>query len=281
LSRAAPRALLLAALAAAAAACAPAQRAAPAPVAEQAPAAAQTPRTPAPGGELHAPFTRLLERVVSDGRVDYAELARREPELQAYLADLAAVDTAALDRRAALAFWVNAYNAFTLELVVERTPGLRSIMEIPANERWTDERWEAGGRRWSLRGIERDALRPLGDPRIHAALVRASRSCPDLAAEAYVPERLDAQLDAAVRGFLADRFKGLSWGAGGDGLFDADDVLRLSRVFDWYGEDFAAQGPLVDFVLRYAPAEAVAFARAHREELGVEYLEWDWSLNGR
>lgn len=277
--RAARAAPWLAALLAAAG-CAPAERAAT-PPRPPAPPAGASQATSAADGALHAPFSALLAGVVDDGRVDYGELKRREPELRAYVASLAAADTASLDRRAALAFWIDAYNAFTLALIVEHMPGLQSVMDIPADQRWTDARWDAGGRRWSLLEIERDALRPLGDPRIHAALVRGSRSCPDLPPEAFVPERIDVQLDAAMRRFLADRFKGLSWGAGGDGPFDADLVLRLSRVFDWYGRDFTAHGPLVDFLLRYAPADAVAFIQANREDLGVEYLDWDWSLNGR
>src|SRR5262249_1655750 len=144
----------------AATACAPAERTAPAvtPL-----AALAGPREGSVAdGALHAPFTRLLARVVDGGRVDYAALKRSEPELDAYLASLARADTAALDRPAALAFWIDAYNAFTLKLVVERMPGLQSIMDIPSAERWSDARWVAGGRRWSLVEIERDALRPLG-----------------------------------------------------------------------------------------------------------------------
>ncbi len=229
---------------------------------------------------LHEPYGRLLADCVHGSRVDYAALRRRRAELDAYLATLAATDPSGLDRRAALAFWINASNALTLRMVLDQPAGLASVMDIPVAQRWNAERWEVRGQRLSLEAITNGILRPLGDPRALFALCLASRSGPDLAAEAYEPDRLDAQLDAAVARLLADRDRGLSWIEDEPGLLGESSTLRLSPLFDWYRGDLAAEGSLTAWLLRYAPPEAAAFLRRHADDLAVESLDYDWSLNG-
>jgi len=230
----------------------------------------------------HAAFTALLAETVRAGVVDYAGLAQRQERLDDYLATLGATDPATLSGNALKAFWINAYNAFTLKLMLEHLPGIESIKDIPAGQRWKAERWKVHDRAWSLDAIEHEILRPLGDPRIHFAIVCASRSCPDLASAAYEAETLDQQLDTATRGFLADTRKGLSYGTEEGFFFGVNQRLRLSALFDWFGEDFVKRsGSVTDFVLAYAPADAAAFIREHRAELSIRYLDYDWSLNDR
>ena len=254
--------------------------------AQAAPEAAQAapeagPDADHPGDALHAPFDALLRAHVRDGRVDYEALGKRRDALQSYLDALARVDLAALDGPAAKALWINAYNAATLALILERLPGLGSIKDIPSNQRWKAVRWTVGGRKVSLDAMEHEWLRPMGDARIHFAIVCASRGCPDLAGKAYLPGRLDAQLDAAARRFLADPFKGLDTGDD-EGFFGTDHELRLSPIFKWFQADFVRDaGSVVDYVLRYAEPADVAYLREHRDDLDVEWLDYDWSLNGR
>ena len=231
---------------------------------------------------LHAPYDALLRQFVRDGVVDYTGLSARRDELQGYLRALAATDPDALSRDEQAALWINAYNAFTLELMLEYLGRIDGIKDISSGKRWKHERWDVGGTRYSLDQIEHEILRPRGDARVHFALVCASVSCPDLRAEAYVGATLDAQLDDAARHFLADTSKGLRT-AMESGFFGGDDpTLYLSKIFDWFEEDFEGDGQdVVDFVLRYAPAEDAAFIRRHRDDLDVDHMDYDWSLNGR
>ncbi len=209
---------------------------------------------------LHAEWDALLAAHVSGGAVDYAGLAAEEARLDRYLATLAAADVAALAENERLALWINAYNAYTVKAILRRWPGVKSIMETPLV--WKEVAWDVGGRKWSLDQIENEILRKeFREPRIHFAIVCASKSCPDLAPEAYVAARLDAQLDRQTRAFLADRTKGLALEGG---------RVRVSKVFEWFAGDF---GDVVEFVRRHVP-EVPKGAR-------VEYFEYDWKLNGK
>jgi len=231
---------------------------------------------------LHAPLTGLLSAHVENGVVDYAGLKESEAALDAYLAALARVDPETLERDDALAFWINGYNAFTLKLMLERYPGIESIKDIPSSKRWKAKRWAVMGKRYSLDQIEHEILRPMGEPRIHFAIVCASFSCPDLAPEAFLAETLDDQLTAATKLFLANRDKGLSFGKEAGWLYGTNYVLHVSKIFDWFEKDFkTSDRSVVEFVLKYAPDDAVAFIKKHRKDLDVEHLSYDWSLNGR
>ncbi|RMG44243.1 MAG: DUF547 domain-containing protein [Acidobacteria bacterium] len=235
------------------------------------------------GTGLHAGWDRLLRAFVAGGEVDYACLKRYERELDEYLAALAEADpeTGSVDARKAL--WINAYNAFTTKLILERYPGIASIKEIARKDRWLARRWDVGGTLYSLDEIEHQILRKrFGDPRIHFAIVCASRSCPDLAPEAYSAERLDEQLDRAARSFLADERKGARTAVERGWFGGKRPTLYLSSIFKWFAEDFQKSGgSVVDFVLPFLEPEDRAFVRLHRGQLAVAYLDYDWSLNGR
>ena len=236
---------------------------------------------PSAAARLHAPFDRLLKAHVSDGVVDYAGLKRAVGDLDGYLTDLSKVEPASLDKPSRFAFWINAYNAFTLKLILERYPKLESIRDIPGGDRWDAERWPVHGELFSLTAIEHEILRPMGDPRIHFAINCASKSCPDLSSDVYLPETLDAQLDAATRDFLTDPVKGLRTEIDA-GFFGTDYELQVSKLFDWFEEDFEQHsGNVPDYVLPFASKTDAAFIRAHREDLDLEFLDYDWTLNGR
>lgn len=240
----------------------------------------------------HAGWDALLRAhvaVASDGRasrVDYAALQAKRPALKAYLAELSAVAPAeyrSWTREQRLAFLVNAYNAFTVELVLTRYPDLKSIKDLGSlfQSPWKKDFFTLLGEPRSLDGVEHGLVRAPGafdDPRIHFALNCASVGCPMLRNEAYVAARLDAQLDDAARRFLADRSRNRHDAAAG--------ALRVSKIFDWYREDFekghrGIRSP-AQFLAGYADllADDAAARTAIREaRLPLRFLDYDWTLN--
>lgn len=241
---------------------------------------AQDPALLGPFDHTHAAFDAILGRYVQDGRVDYAGLAADPAGLSTYLARLAAVseeDAATWTREQHIAFWIDAYNAFTLRVVLEHLPidSIRSIGLLPfaAFREPVSEFRSRGGARLSLEDIEkRVLLEELGEPRVHFAINCASASCPALLPRAWRAEDLDATLDSATRAFLADPTKN-RWDP-------ATRTLALSKIFDWYEADFVrAAGDVPTFVRRYAPPEMAAGIAAG--DYTVVYLDYDWALNAR
>jgi hypothetical protein len=203
-------------------------------------------------------------------RVDYAALAR-DPAWKDLLASLAAAREPA-SRDARLAFWIDAYNVLAMDMVVRNQP-LASIRDVGSLLRpvWKRPAGRAADRAVTLDEIEHGILRPLGEPRVHVAIVCASTSCPSLAREPFRADRLDAQLDAAARAFVASREKGAR--IEGDGV-------RISKIFSWFAEDFAAGGGVLAFVRRHATPDFAASIDALGPDPRISYLEYDWSLNG-
>ncbi len=249
---------------------------------EEAVAVQTVPPLPAPpehSPDLWEGYRTLLEQFVHQGRIDYAGLKNEEDSLDAVLDAIATVEPETLDRPHLVAFWINAYNAITLKLILEHLPSIESIKDIPSGQRWKDERWIIHGKGYSLDHIEHEILRPLGDPRIHFALVCAALSCPDLRPEPYMPETLDEQLHDAGETFLGNREKGAAT-AMEEGIFSTSPTLRISKIFDWFEGDFEERaGSVVDFVLAYLPQEEASFVRKHRDDLDIAYFDYDWSLN--
>ena len=182
-----------------------------------------------------------------------------------------------------MAFLINAYNAFTVELVLTRYPKLASIKELGGflQSPWQQKFVPLLGETVSLDGIEHQMLRARGrydDPRIHFAVNCASIGCPSLREEAYVAERLDAQLDEQARRFMSDRSRN-RWSV-------AAQKLELSKIFDWYGEDFQLGHRGIGSVKAFCAgfANELADAPADRERIrsqrvAVSHLAYDWALN--
>lgn len=231
----------------------------------------------------HATWDALLKKhvvLVSGGnasQVRYAEFARDRAALKGYLDALSGVGEAEFrgwSKPQQMAFLVNAYNAFTVELILANYP-VKSIKDIGSdlfNNRWKRKFFTLLGRDASLDQIEHEMLRKPGsydEPRVHFAVNCASIGCPMLREEAYVAVKLDAQLEEQAVRFLSDRSRNRI--AGGR--------LEVSRLFDWYKEDFA---PLERFLARYAailggpPAEPKPIAEG---SMPVSYLEYEWTLN--
>ncbi|MFG0317403.1 MAG: DUF547 domain-containing protein [Planctomycetota bacterium JB042] len=214
----------------------------------------------------HAPFDAILRAVVRDERVDYAAVRKNHlPALDAYLDRIAPFDRALLPPRDRLAFDLNLYNATMIRAVVER---------LEADPDWTPAHDDfavfreplvrVGGRTITLNALENDVIRPESDePRVHVALVCAAVSCPPLLPRAYVPGDLEETLDANMRRFLTD---------GKRNRIDRDaERLALSRIFEWYADDFGGRARLAEFVDRYVEGDVGDFE--------VTFLEYDWSLN--
>lgn len=180
----------------------------------------------------HTLFNNVLGKYVSDqgGLVDYAGLRKDTVGLDAYIAALARAPLAELGRSERLALLINAYNAFTLRLILDRYP-VKSIKDIPTDLRWDAKRWNVGGNTWSLNQIEHEQIRPhFKEPRIHFALVCAARGCPPLRNEAYVAGKLEEQLEAQAQYVHTH-----------EGWFQFDakkGVARLTSLYKWYGGDF-------------------------------------------
>lgn len=221
--------------------------------------------------ELLEKHTRAVEDIAST-RVDYSAVSR-DPDWHLLLRSLEASQAGALEGREKLAFWINAYNILAIEIVARNYP-VASIKDVGSLLRpvWKRQAGTIDGSDVTLDGIEHRTLRPLGDPRIHGAIVCASLSCPPLRREPYRAENLDAQLDDNMRRWLADPRKGAVVGPD-------DRTLRVSSIFKWFAEDFEPQGGVPAFLERYGPEQVRALLHEEGERVRLRYLDYDWSLN--
>ena len=223
----------------------------------------------------HELFDQVLQKYVdSQGRVDYAGLKSDPGMLKSYL-DLLAVN-APSDKatfQTGLAFWINAYNALTIKGVVDNYP-TTSVRKIKLFGGFFSRiKFQVGGRSYTLDNIEHDIIRyKYGDPRIHFALVCASIGCPILERRAFVPKTLEGQLDNATAKFINNPEKVR--------LNRENRMLYLSKIFEWYAEDFEdTHDSVINFIAEYLPETDAAFLEKERVQL--QYLEYDWSLNAQ
>jgi len=225
-------------------------------------------------GDLYA---RVLERYtvpvddIASTRVDYAAL-RTSEEWGALVRSLQESDPRRLSsREEKLAFWINAYNILAIDLVRRHYP-IDSIRSIggPLSPVWKKTAGEIAGRPYTLHEIEHEILRPMGEPRIHAAIVCASLSCPPLRREPYRAANLEAQLDDNVHRWLADPRKGAR-------IDRSARTLYLSPILDWFADDFG--DGVLPFVATHLPVEEAGWIQAQGRALRVRYFDYDWSLN--
>lgn len=231
--------------------------------------------TPAAGVQApafdHGIWDRLLtDYVDGEGRVSYARLQEDdEAALGAYLDALASADPHVWPKAEQLAFWINAYNAGTVAAVLQGESAESLLGRGKLFRLW---KFEVAGKRRTLDEIEHKILRKeFVEPRLHFAIVCASTSCPRLRAEAYEASRLDAQLDEQAHAFVNDparnRFESTA------------SRVQLSKIFDWFEDDFTRNGPLLHFVARHVEDDATrAWLRSARD-IEVRHLDYDWTLN--
>ena len=240
----------------------------------------------------HAAWTALLKKhvVLLDGgkasQVRYTGMLTDHAALKAYLAQLSSVSAAAFDgysKPQQMAFLINAYNAYTVELILTKYPKLESIRDLGSftTKPWGIKNIPLLGTTMTLDNIEHDTLRAKGrfdDPRVHFAVNCASISCPMLREEAFVAERLEAQLDEQALRFMSDRSR--------NRFNVSSGKLELSKIFDWYGGDFKLGhkgiASLPAFAAKYAVQLTDAPADRERikgKDISVSFLDYDWKLN--
>lgn len=224
----------------------------------------------------HAAFDALVADVVKpDGsgynRVDYDGVKARLPDLRAYIAALEAADPAAMSRNEAHAYWINLYNAKTLEVVAEAYP-VKSIKDIDLGGSlfgggpWKARIMTVSGRDLSLDMIEHDIVRPLfSDPMSHYGLNCASYSCPNLATRAFTGSNVDALLEENARAYVGHP----------RGVVVKGGRITASKIYDWYADDFGGEGNLKDHWTRLADAEKAAEIAA----AAIGRFTYDWSIN--
>lgn len=227
----------------------------------------------------HSAWNALLKKYVDqDGLVNYqtwhASTEDRR-KLASYLASLSqASPKLNAKREAKLAFWINAYNAVTISGILKEYP-TSSIRNHTAKlfgyNIWHDYQLYVGGTPYSLDTMEHKILRKLSEPRIHFAIVCASIGCPKLLNEAYVPKRLEGQLELNAKDFFS-RPQNFKYDESG-GRFE------LSAILDWFEEDFGEnRAAVLRRIAAWLPT-AKTQAAARQGSDAVSYLSYDWELN--
>jgi Protein of unknown function, DUF547 len=207
----------------------------------------------------HSVWNDLLKKHVSTtGKVNYKGFKEDLEILDSYMRSLNEnAPSESATKEARLAYWINAYNAVTIRLIVVNYP-LTSITKLDGGKPWDVKRYSNGGKKMSLNDIENNILRPMGDARIHFALNCAAKSCPPILNEAFTAENVNKLLEQRTRQFINSSRTVIE-----------KDAIKVSKVFDWYGKDF---GNVVDFVNKYAKVKASKTAK-------VTFADYDWSLN--
>lgn len=227
----------------------------------------------------HSAYDRLLKKHVDeDGYADYAawkNSASDRRALQQYLVHLSrASRRKQASREARLAFWINAYNAVTIEGILREYPtdSIRNhTAKLVGYNIWEDLPLQVGGEAYSLKQIEHEILRTMDEPRIHFAIVCASVGCPRLLDEAYTAGKLEEQLSNNARDFFS-RSKNLR-------LESSSGTLYLSSILDWFGEDFGQnRSQRMQYLFEYFPANVQEALKNGRIQ-EIAYLDYDWSLN--
>jgi hypothetical protein len=237
----------------------------------------------------HRPWNDLLKQHVqwnpagTASAVDYAGFSKDRVKLNAYLKSLSTVskqEYSLWPLAEQQAFLINAYNAYTVELILTRYPKLESIKDLGSlfSSPWKQRFFSLLGEKRSLDDVEHSLLRGdkrYQDPRIHFAVNCASIGCPALRDEAFTSAKLAVQLeDQSVR-FLSDQTRN---------RFDSKTSLySISKIFDWYGDDFLKHsGGVKTFIARRADKlrlPASATAKVKQAQFEIEYANYDWSLN--
>lgn len=212
--------------------------------------------------KLHDLWDELLQNHVSDfGEVDYDGFKTDHKKLLGYIRvlQIAKEKHTLATKQDRLAFWINAYNALTIDLILRNYP-IKSIKDI--KDPWDQRLWKFGNQWMNLSDIEHKILRPMNEPRIHFAIVCASVSCPKLQNKAFIASSIDVQLTEATREFLADSSKNEL----------SKDHIKISKIFKWFKKDFEINGSLVDFLNTYSDLEVSESAKK-------SYSDYNWDLN--
>ena len=206
--------------------------------------------------------TFLKKYVSATGDVDYKSIKANKKELDAITKTFSATSVLpSWSKSDQLAFWINAYNAFTIDLIVNNYP-LKSIQGLDGGKPWDVKRINIGGKKYSLNNIENDIIRPqFKDARIHFAVNCAAKSCPPILNGAFFGKTIDTQLDEATKKFINNKkYQTIT-----------SSNITLSKIFDWYAADF---GDIVTFINKYSNVKV-------NKSATIAYKDYDWALNGK
>jgi hypothetical protein len=207
----------------------------------------------------------LQEHVTADGFVDYTSFNKEK--LERYLSYLERTSPEVTwSENKQKAFWINAYNAYTIKKILEYD-ALISIVNIKENNQtaWKIPFAKVGGKTYTLDYIEHEILRKnLFDPRIHVGVNCASNSCPKLGNIAFTEENIEATLENLMKVFINDSTKNKI----------TKNKLQISSIFDWFQEDFIKNGTVIEYLNTYSKTTI-------NKKIAIHYLKYDWSLNGK
>lgn len=209
---------------------------------------------------MHNRWNKILQKHVSEsGNVDY-EGIKNESEFEVYIDYLCEnLPDDTWTREEKLAYWINAYNALTVDLILRNYP-IKSIKDI--KDSWDQRLWQFGDKWQNLNDIEHKILREMNEPRIHFAIVCASISCPKLQNEAFTASNIETQLTKATKEFLNDASKNEI----------SEDHIKLSKIFKWFKKDFEQDGDLIDFLNQYSDVNISSSAKK-------SFKDYNWNLN--
>ncbi|MDQ3141683.1 MAG: DUF547 domain-containing protein [Bacteroidota bacterium] len=219
--------------------------------------------------EIHQKWNELLTKHVDkNGFVNYKSFIMDSNQLNIYLKKLETQSPQkSWSKNEVMAFWINAYNAFTVQLILRNYP-VKSIKDIGGKIPFVNSTWDIkfikiGNELLDLNNIEHTKLRKqFHDPRLHMVLVCASKSCPVLRREAFTAQRLFKQMDEQTKSFLKDPSRNSI----------KSSEAKLSMIFKWYGKDFKGKKGIVDFINKYQEKKIDKKSK-------ISYLDYDWSIN--
>lgn len=209
----------------------------------------------------HSSWNNLLKKHVTiDGKVNYKGFKADENKLKDYIIYLGThspKDTWIKEEQ--LAYWINAYNALTVDLIIRHYP-VKSIKDI--KNPWEQQLWKLGEKWYNLDEIEHKILRKMDEPRIHFAIVCASFSCPKLQNEAFEASKIEEQLINATKEFLSDTNRNEI----------SENSLKVSKIFQWFSKDFKQNGSIIDFIDNYTDIDISPKAK-------ISFKDYNWDLN--
>lgn len=216
----------------------------------------------------HEDFNTLLQQNVNNiGIVNYKSLQQNKSKLDTYIAYLEKTyPNNSWSKNQQKAFWINAYNAYTLKIILKHYP-LKSILDIKYNGKgvWDYSFVNIGGKTYTLNHIEHEILRKkFNDPRIHVGVNCASYSCPALPNKAFTAKNIDGLLTAKMKSFINDKKRNKIMA----------DKAGLSQIFNWFKDDFTKKGDLISYINQYSNVKINA-------NTTINHLEYNWSLNGK
>ncbi len=225
----------------------------------------ETPPVPTYNFQAYEKYESLLKSAVSSsGKVNYVKLKSQADDLNAVVKEFQSnVPDNSWSYKQKLAYWINAYNVFTLKIVVDNYP-IKSIKDIGGSSSTWDKKFiDLDGKKMSLNDIENGIIRKqFSEPRIHFAVNCASISCPKLYNRAFTASELESQLTKLAKEFLADNSKN---------TLDPN-TPQISKLFDWYQDDFKAGGGVASFLSKYSSVEVSSTSK-------ISYSDYNWSLN--